>query len=670
MSRSAWFVRHLGGYVSAEDRWLEAWQHRERLLRIARRRVPTREDAEDVVAEAIQRAGAQEDLPVSAVPAWLTRVTINLCVDRQRRLATQRAALCRAELRPDALPTHEDEVVARAEAAWLTSKIEQLPLRQALAVRLRADGISNAEIASLLKVSQASVDGLLKRSRAALRDVLRAAGAIVAAAWAAASHSRRTAPVLAAGVAVLIALLPWTGAPNSPGATRPGGPALDAAPAPAPAAAAAPGVVPLPADTTVRTESAGRPPGVVESRAAPAGLGRAVPYDGPRCLARYCLPVVDETADKALGATSPRGWSPADLHDYLGEPRLSTSAAARRPLVAIVGSFDFPWLTADLEHYRRTFRLPPCGTVDGCLQVVRASAEDEVQEDASNIGFGALQGALPRAAGLGLYALAAGQAQMLQAVSAACPECRLALVVAETDSAPDLAQAFRRAQSIKPAVVVTDLSRMPEPDRSMAPLEDPSLYDGALVVAGAGLLGFTAGPGAVPNRFHNVVTVGSTGIADGLVGGAGENGSFCNRTIAPPPWQRTHDTGCAGRAGVDLVLPGDVARGLATYISGGLPGPRGWYHPGRHSQAVAIFGGLLARHNLAGVVRGPGDLYAHPEWFADITTGSTDCQSTGCTNDTSQPGQTCHPSARQICDARVGWDGVTGLGEPRYLPWR
>ena len=650
--------------MSAEERWLEAWQQRERLLRIARRRLAAREDAEDVVAEAIQRAGAQQDLPVTAVPAWLTRVTINLCVDRQRRLATQRAALHRAELRPDPLPTHEDEVLARAEAAWLVGKIEELPLRQALAVRLRADGMGNAEIASLLKVTQASVDGLLKRSRAALRDAMRAAGALVAATWAMASPSRKTGVALVASAAVLVALLPWTGTPAAPERAQPREPR----PAAAPPQAAMPSRAAL---STVHAPRAVEIPAPRLARpAAPAGVGHAVPYDGPRCLAKYCLPIVDDAADQALGATSPRGWSPADLHDDLGEPSWSHRAAARRPLVALVGSYDFPWLAADLATYRRTFRLPPCGTSDGCLRLVRASADDDLQEEATVTGLGTLYSATPRTAGTGLGSPSRGQAQMLQGVSAACPECRLALVAADSDSVPDLVEAFRLAQVLRPDVVVTDVDLREGQDRSLAPLQDVRLYSGALIVAGGGMGGFTAGHGVLPGRLPNVVAVGGTVIDRGRVVADADNVSFCNRTSAQPAWQRASNTGCPGRAGVDLVLPAGVDTGLSVYISGGLQGARGWYHPGRDAQAAAIFGGLLARHNLTEVVRGPADLYAHPEWFADIAAGSTDCMQWGCTTDPSHPGQSCHPASRQLCDAGRGWDGATGLGEPRHLPWR
>jgi hypothetical protein len=129
------------------------------------------------------------------------------------------------------------------------------------------------------------------------------------------------------------------------------------------------------------------------------------------------------------------------------------------------------------------------------------------------------------------------------------------------------------------------------------------------------------------------------------------------------------DTGCPGRAGVDLAAPSGSDTGLAVYLSGGLPGGRGWYHPGGNVQAASIFGGLLARHNLTSVVHGPQDLYSHPEWFTDIVAGNSACTVENACNDAAPDTDGCLPGAPQICYARRGWDGPTGLGEPRHLPW-
>ncbi len=649
--------------MSAEDRWIEAWRQRERLLRIARRRLPTREDAEDVVAEAIQRAGTQDGLPADSVPAWITRVTINLCIDRQRRLATQSALVQRAELRPDPLPSHEDDVANRAEARWVAGELDALPTRQAKALRLRAEGLDNPEVAARLGVTVATVEGLVKRSRAALRLALRAAGAAAVGAWAVSWRGRR-APALIAAVSVLmLALLPWSGDPP---------PARLPDPGRAPVSTTRIGTTPTePTATPELIHSQKRPardPAVViPGRDVDPLIGTALPYEGPRCLAPYCLPFVDEQADLTLGTAAPRGWSPADLRHYLGEPAWHQPSADRRPLVVILSWYSFPWVADDLAVYRRTFRLPPCDASDGCLSVRTVPSVDS--ENPLSAAQQLSSTAATRTAGRSYNANpAAEQAQMLQGVSAACPECRLALVTAASTYVPDQVQALEVVRGLEADVVVTKLDVATAADGSTAVLEDPRLYDGPLVLAGGGVGGHTAGLGSAPRRFPNVVAVGGTAVTDGRVIADMDNESFCNTSLPQPIWQKASHTGCRGRAGMDLSMPAGPNAGLAVYISGGLRDGRGWYRPGHAAQAVALFGGLFARHNLRTAVRGPSDLYAHPEWFADLIDGSTACLPDGCTK---EPGASaaCLTAAPQLCTAGRGWDGPTGLGEPRYLPW-
>lgn len=651
--------------MSADERWDVAWRERERLFRIARRRLPSREEAEDVVAEAVARAGVAQDVPVEALPAWLTRVTVNLCTDRQRRLATQRAALQRAELRPEAQPSHEEEVLARAQAVWLTGQLDALPARQAHAVRLRAQGLSPGQIAQVLAVSTASVDALLKRSRAALRTAARSAGVVAVALWAGLLRGRRPAVVAVAATAWLVVLLPVHDPLPDRSALPPGG-------APGALAQAPP---PLPGATrTVARAAAAEPSGAGASPAAPVAveqLGRPLPYDGPRCLAEYCLPVVDDEADRTLGATSPRGWSPRDLQDYLGEPAWAVSAAQRRPLVAVVVSYEFDWVLGDLATYRATMQLPACEQGDSCLTRHVVAADEQAQEDAYAAVVGRAHGLHSRRAGQAYRSNPpVEQAVLLQSASAACPECRLALVVARSDGAADLAAAFRHAQRLQPDVVVTNMAVGPVGDGSFAALEEPALYDGALVVAGGGIGGHSTGIGEAPRRLANVVSVGATQVVDGRVESLPDNASFCDTTIPAPSWQQGLDTGCAGRAGMDVVAPGGPDTALSVYVSGGLPDGRGWYHPGHASQAAAVLAALLARHGLTDEVRGPAELYANAEWFADITRGSTDCLQQGCTYGPRPAAGECDPLPWQGCNARPGWDGATGLGEPRFLPWR
>ena len=68
-------------YEPTPNRWSLAWAHRDRLLRIARRRTANEQEAEDVVSEVLLRAAESIPLTDDALGKWLTTVTINVCAD-------------------------------------------------------------------------------------------------------------------------------------------------------------------------------------------------------------------------------------------------------------------------------------------------------------------------------------------------------------------------------------------------------------------------------------------------------------------------------------------------------------------------------------------------------------------------------------------------------------
>src|SRR2546422_9003974 len=70
---------------AADERWQRMWNHREQLLRVARRRSMSQEDAEDAVHEAMLRAAERPDLDDERLGAWLTAVTMRRGVDRYRQ---------------------------------------------------------------------------------------------------------------------------------------------------------------------------------------------------------------------------------------------------------------------------------------------------------------------------------------------------------------------------------------------------------------------------------------------------------------------------------------------------------------------------------------------------------------------------------------------------------
>jgi RNA polymerase sigma factor (sigma-70 family) len=157
-----------------DDRWQRMWSHREHLLRVARRRSMSVEDAEDAVHEAMLRAAERPGLDDERLAAWLTTVTMRLCVDRYRQV--NREAEVRTSptlIAPGPVPV-EEVVCDRAEAKWLAVRSGELPARQAEALRLRSEDLDVGQVAVRMGLSYRTVESLLARARRTLRNSLAA----------------------------------------------------------------------------------------------------------------------------------------------------------------------------------------------------------------------------------------------------------------------------------------------------------------------------------------------------------------------------------------------------------------------------------------------------------------------------------------------------------------
>jgi RNA polymerase sigma factor (sigma-70 family) len=182
------------------------WAERPALLRIARRRTVSESEATDVVDEAIARALEAPDLEPNQVPAWLTRVTINLCIDlaRDRGRAPKRL---RYQLMQNLSECPLEERVAdRLAAEGVGLLVAQLPPSQRWALNLRAEGRSLAEVAQALQLSIKATESLLSRARSTLRPLLRAT--VVALGSLVVRGLRRSAPAMAPTAVALVVLIP------------------------------------------------------------------------------------------------------------------------------------------------------------------------------------------------------------------------------------------------------------------------------------------------------------------------------------------------------------------------------------------------------------------------------------------------------------------------------
>ncbi|MFI2631735.1 sigma-70 family RNA polymerase sigma factor [Streptomyces collinus] len=159
---------------AADERWRRMWSHREHLLKVARRRSMSAEDAEDAVHEAMLRAAERPDLDEERLAAWLTTVTMRLCVDRYRQM--NREAEVRTSptlIAPGPVPV-EEAVCDRAEAKWLAVRSGELPARQAEALRLKSEDLDVGQVAVRMGLSYRTVESLLARARRTLRQSLAA----------------------------------------------------------------------------------------------------------------------------------------------------------------------------------------------------------------------------------------------------------------------------------------------------------------------------------------------------------------------------------------------------------------------------------------------------------------------------------------------------------------
>ncbi|MGI5135992.1 sigma-70 family RNA polymerase sigma factor [Streptomyces sp. CA-106110] len=157
---------------AAHDRWERMWSHREQLLKVARRRSMSLEDAEDAVHEAMLRAAERPDLDEERLGAWLTTVTMRLCVDRHRQV-NREAEVRRSPTLIAPGPVPVDEAVCdRAEARWLAVRSGELPGRQAEALRLKSEDLDVGQVAVRMGLSYRTVESLLARARRTLRASL------------------------------------------------------------------------------------------------------------------------------------------------------------------------------------------------------------------------------------------------------------------------------------------------------------------------------------------------------------------------------------------------------------------------------------------------------------------------------------------------------------------
>jgi RNA polymerase sigma-70 factor (ECF subfamily) len=145
-------------------------RHLPAMLGLARRILRNSAEAEDVAQEAFMRVWthAPRWQPVAQFRTWLTRVVINLCLDRKRRAPW--VELEAAGEIVDPAPTAGEKAETDERSRMLATAIDRLPPRQRNAIVLTyGEGMSNAQVAEVLDTSVSAVETLLVRGKQNLR---------------------------------------------------------------------------------------------------------------------------------------------------------------------------------------------------------------------------------------------------------------------------------------------------------------------------------------------------------------------------------------------------------------------------------------------------------------------------------------------------------------------
>jgi hypothetical protein len=356
-----------------------------------------------------------------------------------------------------------------------------------------------------------------------------------------------------------------------------------------------------------------------QSSAAPHAVrscSAAVPAGTAACLAWMRT---DLRQAAVAPAATPAGFGPADLRSAY---KLTATGSASQT-IAIVDAFNDPNAEADLAVYRSQFGLPACTTANGCFRKVNQNGATSPLPS-NNTGW------------------SEEISLDIDMVSAICPGCHILLVEGSSATFGNLGAAVNRAASMGANAISNSYGGSDTSDSS-APFYN---HPGIAVTASSGDSGFGA---QFPASSHFVTAVGGTsltrtsagrGWAETVWSGAG---SGCSAFNAALTGAASFGTGCANRAEADVSAVADPNTGVAVYDTFGVGG---WLVFGGTSVASPI---IASVYGLAGNESSIDNNfpYAHSGSFFDVTSGSNG---------------SCSPS--QLCTARAGWDGPTGLGTP------
>ncbi|MGZ3405647.1 MAG: S53 family peptidase [Polyangia bacterium] len=292
--------------------------------------------------------------------------------------------------------------------------------------------------------------------------------------------------------------------------------------------------------------------------------------------------------------------------------------------IGITDAFAYPNAESDMNAYRTKYGLPTCTVASGCLTIVNQDGKTSPMPPAAPAnddwtGETALD---------------------LDMASAACPLCKIVLVLTNSDMDDGLMIAQETAAKLGAAVISNSWGG-PEDGMELTKYEAyfKTSTNAAIFVA-SGDSGNTGSMPDYPSTSQYAIGVGGTTLAKSTTATRGwtENawssgGSSCSNSIPKPSYQT--DPICNFRMAADVS---GAASNILTIHNG---------------SSVPVAGTSCASPLVAAIFAATGHgyvdasfVYKHTSAFNDITSGTNG---------------TC---GNILCKAGAAWDGPTGVGTP------
>ena len=349
------------------------------------------------------------------------------------------------------------------------------------------------------------------------------------------------------------------------------------------------------------------------------------------------------------------GYTPTDLNSaykLLALPPVGSNFSWNGKTVAIVDAYDNPNAASDLLKYRKQFNLPLCSTSStspstsdlvGCLFTKANQNGAASPLPGGNTGWGQ-------------------EIDLdIEMASASCPNCKILLVEASSNSFTNLAAAVDRAATMGASAISNSYGGGEFFSETSSTYNSHFNHSGIAITAAAGDSGYGV---EFPAASQYVTAVGGTTLTKNTSArGWGETvwsgtGSGCSSYVPSLSYQPKIGN-CTHRIVADVSADANPNTGVAVYDSYGSSGNANWYVFGGTSVATPLIAGIYV--SAGNTIKYNEYPYAHTANLNDVVSGSNG----SCTSRSFFGGNNTANAA--LCQAFTGFDGPSGLGTPNGI---